>query len=99
MNNMRKINRNPENINPYDCSRLGCGFNQPCPRCGKQIDRRTSAYEAIGAIDYCTCNRQKMKKYEIKPGLKVLPHKDKQDGQRTIRKRLLKKLINENEEE
>lgn len=43
--------------NPYDLSRLGMGFNQPCPKCGKEIDKRTSPYEPIGMIKYCKCRR------------------------------------------
>lgn len=45
--------------NPYDASALGHGFNKPCPKCGKQVDRRQSPYEPIGFIDYCTCDRNK----------------------------------------
>ena len=45
--------------NPYDLIRLGMGFNQPCRRCGKEIDRRSSPYEPIGMIDYCKCNRKR----------------------------------------
>ena len=39
----------------YDLSRLGMGFNQPCPRCGLEVDRRSSPYEPIGAKRYCKC--------------------------------------------
>lgn len=39
----------------YDLSQLGMGFNQPCPRCGKAIDRRTSPYEPCGLKEYCRC--------------------------------------------
>ena len=28
--------------NPYDCSQLGMGANQPCPRCGCAIDNDIS---------------------------------------------------------
>ena len=44
--------------NPYDLNRLGVGFNQPCKKCGKEIDRRSSPYEPTGMIDYCKCNRR-----------------------------------------
>jgi hypothetical protein len=50
-------NKQPSGINPYDLSQVGMGFNQPCPRCGLQIDRRTSPYEPIGFINYCRCKR------------------------------------------
>jgi hypothetical protein len=46
------------NGNPYDLNRLGMGFNQPCPRCGLQIDRRASPYEPVGFIKYCMCKRR-----------------------------------------
>lgn len=45
------------NGNPYDLSQLGMGFNQPCPKCGLQIDRRASPYEPIGFIKFCKCKR------------------------------------------
>lgn len=41
--------------NPYDLGQLGMGFNQPCPKCGLEIDRRSSAYEPIGFVNYCRC--------------------------------------------
>lgn len=46
-----------KNNNPYDLSGIGKGFNQPCPRCGLEIDRRVSCYEPIGFKQYCNCNR------------------------------------------
>ena len=46
------------NTNPYDLSQLGMGFNQPCPKCGLQIDRRASPYEPVGFINYCRCKRR-----------------------------------------
>jgi hypothetical protein len=45
------------NVNPYDLNRLGMGFNQPCPKCGLEIDRRASPYEPIGFKNYCKCKR------------------------------------------
>jgi hypothetical protein len=42
--------------NPYDLSQLGMGLNQPCPRCGLEIDRRSSPYEPIGFKKFCSCN-------------------------------------------
>lgn len=47
--------KNARNVNPYDCSQLGMGANQPCPRCGRAIDRRSSPYEPVGFIQYCYC--------------------------------------------
>ena len=44
-----------EKQSPYDLSQLGMGYNQPCPKCGKEIDRRASPYEPIGFKDYCNC--------------------------------------------
>ena len=44
-------------INPYDLNQLGMGFNQPCPKCGLEIDRRASPYEPIGFKNYCKCKR------------------------------------------
>ncbi len=49
-------------VNPYNLNRLGVGYNQPCPKCGLPIDRRTSPYEPVGFIKYCRC-RRKNKKY------------------------------------
>ena len=43
--------------NPYDLNQLGMGYNQPCPKCGKEIDRRSSPYEPTGFIDYCNCKK------------------------------------------
>lgn len=40
---------------PYDLNQLGMGYNQPCPRCGKAIDRKASSYEPVGFVDYCKC--------------------------------------------
>jgi hypothetical protein len=40
---------------PYDLSRVGMGFNQPCPRCGLPKNRKASSYEPIGFINYCNC--------------------------------------------
>ena len=45
--------------NPYDLSQLGMGFNQPCKRCGLEIDRRSSPYEPIGFKKYCKCKRRR----------------------------------------
>jgi hypothetical protein len=45
--------------NAYDLLQGFKGFNRPCPKCGKQIDRRSSPYEPIGFIEYCTCRRIK----------------------------------------
>jgi hypothetical protein len=53
---MKRKRYNPEDVNPYDLGQLGMGYNQPCPRCGKGIDRRSSPYESIGFIDYCRCH-------------------------------------------
>jgi len=59
LNNMKKKLRNRQFIeNPYDLSRLGVGFNQPCPKCGLEIDRRASPYEPIGFTNYCKCKRK-----------------------------------------
>jgi len=56
---MKKKLRNRQFIeNPYDLSRLGVGFNQPCPKCGLEIDRRASPYEPIGFTNYCKCKRK-----------------------------------------
>jgi hypothetical protein len=44
--------------NPYDLSDGFKGFNQPCPKCGLQIDRRASPYEPVGFINYCKCKRK-----------------------------------------
>jgi hypothetical protein len=41
--------------NPYDLGQLGMGFNQPCPKCGLEIDRRASPYEPVGFKNYCRC--------------------------------------------
>lgn len=41
---------------PYDLSQGFKGFNRPCPRCGKQVDKRSSPYEPIGFIEYCMCH-------------------------------------------
>ena len=49
--------RNRSNGNPYDLNRLGMGFNQPCPKCGLQVDRRASPYEPVGFIKYCMCKK------------------------------------------
>lgn len=48
----------PRKVNPYDLSRLGMGFNQPCPKCGLEVDRRASPYEPVGFIRYCRCKRK-----------------------------------------
>ena len=45
------------NFNPYDCGQLGMGANQPCPKCGKIIDKRVSNYEPSGFVKYCKCNK------------------------------------------
>ena len=44
--------------NAYDLSQLGMGYNQPCPKCGLEIDRRSSPYEAQGFKKYCKCNKK-----------------------------------------
>lgn len=49
---------NPKKVNPYNLNRLGVGFNQPCPKCGLEIDRRTSPYEPVGFVKYCSCRRK-----------------------------------------
>lgn len=49
------IKKQYSDVNPYDLNRLGMGFNQPCPKCGLQIDRRSSSYEPIGFVKYCKC--------------------------------------------
>ena len=46
------------NVNPYDLGQLGMGFNQPCPKCGLEIDRRASPYEPVGFKKYCRCKRK-----------------------------------------
>lgn len=46
------------NSNPYDLGQLGMGFNQPCPKCGLEIDRRASSYEPVGFKNYCKCKRR-----------------------------------------
>jgi ssDNA-binding Zn-finger/Zn-ribbon topoisomerase 1 len=43
--------------NPYDLNDGFKGFNVPCPKCGKKIDRRSSPYEPIGCVDYCKCRK------------------------------------------
>ena len=53
---MAMIKKKPSEINPYDLSQVGMGFNQPCSKCGLPIDRRASPYEPIGFIRYCRCN-------------------------------------------
>lgn len=50
------------NFNPYDCSQLGIGANQPCSNCGKQIDKRNSPYEPFGFIKYCKCKKKNNEK-------------------------------------
>jgi hypothetical protein len=45
-----------KNNNPYDLNQLGMGYNQPCPRCGLEIDRRSSSYEPVGFKKFCCCN-------------------------------------------
>ena len=45
-------------VNPYDLNSLGTGFNQPCQKCGLEIDKRTSSYQPIGVKNYCKCKRK-----------------------------------------
>lgn len=52
-----------DDFNPYDCGQLGIGANQPCPKCGRPIDK-TVGYEPTGFIKYCNCNKKT--KYERK---------------------------------
>lgn len=50
-------NKKYSNVNPYDLNQLGMGFNQPCSKCGLEIDRRASPYEPVGFNNYCKCKR------------------------------------------
>ena len=45
--------------NPYDLNNVGIGYNQPCKKCGKVIDK-TSGYEPIGYTKYCKCKKKKI---------------------------------------
>jgi len=54
---MKKKFVNYNTRNPYDLNELGIGYNQPCPKCGLPIDKRSSPYEPVGFIRYCNCNR------------------------------------------
>jgi len=58
MSKRKKITKKQySELNPYDLSRVGMGFNQPCPKCGLEIDRRASPYEPVGFKKYCRCKR------------------------------------------
>jgi len=52
---LRKRLTNKQNKSAYDLNQLGMGYNQPCPTCGKEIDKRSSPYEPTGFNDYCKC--------------------------------------------
>lgn len=53
---MKRTRPTGKTNSPYDLSQLGMGFNQPCPRCGLEVDRRSSSYEPIGLKNFCSCN-------------------------------------------
>lgn len=41
--------------NAYDLNRLGVGYNQRCPKCRLEIDKRSTPYEPVGFKKYCKC--------------------------------------------